>query len=285
MRGQALGSIHVCPGGRDIIPRARDSMAPHLVPSGWVTGCWGQAVPGRGLGGCRVHGVCAHPTDCHPRRVPARRWAGTWRAPTTRASCPTTTTATTTLTRASSRTSPARPARDWEWGGSPPHHSPPHRPHGEGSRHRVQRAQAPASPTPLPALAVPFAPGDAAGDASAPAPERPPPVLSPVPSAYPQHEGSAPSQAHGMEGDGHAGEGGLGEQRGPGDAEHAGGALGFLRVPSSPPLLTPPGWGSLPCVVSLRRETCLEQLPPSTGTTTTPSLSCCRAGQCCRAPL
>lgn len=116
-----------------------------------------------------------------------------------------------------------------------------------------------------------------------------PPALLPVPSACPQQAGSAPSQAQGVEGDRHTG-GGLGEQRGagqrgPGDAEHAGDKLGFLRAPPSPPLLTPPGWGiSALHGAPQERETCLEQLPPTPGTTPTPP-SRCRAGQHCRAPL
>lgn len=129
------------------------------------TGCAGW----EDSGGGRVHGVCTHPIDCHPHRAPVRHWAGTWRAPTTRASCPTTTTAITTLTRESSRTSPAR--QDWDWGAAPCH-PPPQRSHGEGLRHWVWWAQAPASPTPLPGPATPFAPSDATGAASAPASEQ-----------------------------------------------------------------------------------------------------------------
>lgn len=51
------------PGGRGIVPRARDSTALHLVPSGWVAvswvplgGSWGWAVlGGGGQGACGLH--------------------------------------------------------------------------------------------------------------------------------------------------------------------------------------------------------------------------------------
>uniref|UniRef100_A0A8B9CSI8 Acid sensing ion channel subunit family member 4 n=1 Tax=Anser brachyrhynchus TaxID=132585 RepID=A0A8B9CSI8_9AVES len=114
----------------------------------------------------------------------------------------------------------------------------------------------PAVPSPLssrrgtaaPGTAAPLAPGRATGATWAPAPPRPPsPSVQPLrlppacgvsPVSSTRYGGAAPHpaaraapgpQLHAR------------EQRGPRDAEHARGELGFLQAPPGPSLLTPPG--------------------------------------------
>lgn len=119
----------------------------------------------------------------------------------------------------------------------------------------------PAVPSPLssrrgtaaPGTAAPLAPGRATGATWAPAPPWPPsPSVQPLrlppacgvsPVSSTRYGGAAPHpaaraapgpQLHAR------------EQRGPRDAEHARGELGFPRAPPGPSLLTPPGGGLCP---------------------------------------